>query len=122
MRLCTYSRSGQPHAARLGALVNEQMLDLADLAARSPGTPLPDTMRGLLALGAPGLARVRALIAAALPADGQSLSGVRFLPPVPDAEKFLCVGKNYRTHLEELKRTDLIKEIPEEPQIGRAHV
>ena len=25
MRLCTYSPSGQPHAARLGALVNEQM-------------------------------------------------------------------------------------------------
>ena len=31
---------------------------------------------------------------------------------VPDAEKFLCVGKNYRPHLEELQRTDLIKEMP----------
>jgi 5-carboxymethyl-2-hydroxymuconate isomerase/acylpyruvate hydrolase len=34
---------------------------------------------------------------------------------IPDSAKFLCVGKNYRTHLEELKRTDLIKEIPQEP-------
>lgn len=122
MRLCTYTRSSQSHAARLGALVKhpvdqrEHMLDLADLASRQPGEPaLPDTMRGLLALGDAGLARLRRLIAAALPADAQPLEGVRFLPPVPDAEKFLCVGKNYRTHLEELKRTDLIKEIPEEP-------
>jgi 2-keto-4-pentenoate hydratase/2-oxohepta-3-ene-1,7-dioic acid hydratase in catechol pathway len=42
-------------------------------------------------------------------------SEVSFLPPVPDPEKFLCVGKNYRDHLEELKRTDLIKELPNEP-------
>jgi 5-carboxymethyl-2-hydroxymuconate isomerase/acylpyruvate hydrolase len=37
------------------------------------------------------------------------------LPPITDADKFLCVGKNYRAHLEELKRTNLIKEMPEEP-------
>ena len=40
---------------------------------------------------------------------------IRFLPPIPDADKFLCVGKNYRSHLEELKRTDLITEMPQEP-------
>jgi hypothetical protein len=39
---------------------------------------------------------------------------VRFLPPVPDPDKFLCVGKNYRAHLEELKKNDLIKEMPGE--------
>ena len=33
---------------------------------------------------------------------------------MPDADKFLCVGKNYRAHLEELKKHDLIKEMPEE--------
>ena len=37
------------------------------------------------------------------------------LPPVPDAEKFLCVGKNYRTHLEELRGNDLLAETPQEP-------
>jgi len=42
-------------------------------------------------------------------------SSITYLPPIMDAEKFLCVGKNYRTHLEELKRTNLIKEIPQEP-------
>jgi 5-carboxymethyl-2-hydroxymuconate isomerase/acylpyruvate hydrolase len=44
-----------------------------------------------------------------------SASSISYLPPITDAEKFLCVGKNYRTHLEELKRTNLIKEIPQEP-------
>ncbi|MGD9946602.1 MAG: fumarylacetoacetate hydrolase family protein, partial [Burkholderiaceae bacterium] len=46
---------------------------------------------------------------------GRPLSEIQFRPPVPDASKFLCVGKNYRSHLEELKRTDLIREIPQEP-------
>ena len=36
-------------------------------------------------------------------------------PPVPDADKFLCVGKNYRQHLDELVKNDLLKEIPKEP-------
>lgn len=42
-------------------------------------------------------------------------TSVAFHPPIPDPEKFLCVGKNYRAHLDELVRTDLIREIPEEP-------
>jgi 2-keto-4-pentenoate hydratase/2-oxohepta-3-ene-1,7-dioic acid hydratase in catechol pathway len=39
---------------------------------------------------------------------------IRFLPPIPDSDKLLCVGKNYSSHLEELKRNDLIKEMPQE--------
>ena len=79
-------------------------------------------MKGLLALGEAGLARARAVLeyagknAAKL--DKATLApdaDVHYLPPVPDADKFLCVGKNYRTHLEELKRNDLIKEMPGEP-------
>jgi len=40
---------------------------------------------------------------------------IRYLPPIPDADKFLCAGKNYRTHLEELKRNELLTETPQEP-------
>lgn len=40
---------------------------------------------------------------------------VRIHAPISDPEKFLCVGKNYRAHLDELVRTDLIREIPNEP-------
>jgi 5-carboxymethyl-2-hydroxymuconate isomerase/acylpyruvate hydrolase len=40
---------------------------------------------------------------------------IRHHPPVPDAEKFLCVGKNYKTHLAELRANDLLTETPQEP-------
>lgn len=40
---------------------------------------------------------------------------VQFHPPVPDPVKFICVGKNYAAHLDELTRTELIKEMPDEP-------
>jgi 2-keto-4-pentenoate hydratase/2-oxohepta-3-ene-1,7-dioic acid hydratase in catechol pathway len=73
---------------------------VVELAARS--------MKELLARGRPGL-EVKS------PRTSHPLAGVAFLPPIPDPEKFLCVGKNYRTHLEELQRTDLIKELPTEP-------
>jgi 2-keto-4-pentenoate hydratase/2-oxohepta-3-ene-1,7-dioic acid hydratase in catechol pathway len=79
-------------------------------------------MKGLLALGTAGLDQVRRLLdfaaarGSALPAGVvHDAAAIRYLPPIPDAGKFLCVGKNYRTHLEELKRNDLIKEMPGEP-------
>ena len=103
-------------------MLEGRIVDLAAAADLLDETPLPRTMKELLALGAPGLARVSELLDRVqsrlghLP--GNALldeSQIRFLPPIPDAEKFLCVGKNYRTHLEELKRNDLIREMPGEP-------
>lgn len=43
------------------------------------------------------------------------VSEARFHPPVPDPGKFLCVGKNYGAHLDELQNNDLLKERPQEP-------
>ena len=40
---------------------------------------------------------------------------MRLLPPIPDARLFFCVGKNNKSHLDELVRNNLIKEIPKEP-------
>ena len=40
---------------------------------------------------------------------------IRIHAPISDPSKFLCVGKNYREHLDELARSDLIKELPDEP-------
>ncbi len=118
MRLATFSLRSQPGTPRVGALVGQQMLDLATLASRNGRNDFPASMKVRLAEGADGLERVRQLLAS--PDAGASdvvhpIDEVHFLPPVPDANKFLCVGKNYRTHLEELKRTDLIKELPNEP-------
>lgn len=124
MRLLTFATHAQPAAPLLGAMLDERIVDLA--AARKLLAPrsrsLPQTMRALLALGPVGMKRVASLLEA-VKARGSDLpegivrngSEIRYLPPISDAEKFLCVGKNYRTHLEELRRNDLIKEMPGEP-------
>jgi 2-keto-4-pentenoate hydratase/2-oxohepta-3-ene-1,7-dioic acid hydratase in catechol pathway len=102
MRIGTFvSKGSRP---RVGLLLDDRVLDLGETS-----------MKEFLARGEPGLERARK---AARKPDRKKLhplSSIRLLPPVPDAEKFLCVGKNYRSHLEELKRTDLIKEMPQEP-------
>jgi 5-carboxymethyl-2-hydroxymuconate isomerase/acylpyruvate hydrolase len=112
---------------RLGALVEGAVVDLAALddawRRELPGAErLPATLRGLLSAGEAGLARARALLAYAAHQEQRlhsqwtfKQSEIRFHPPVGDAEKFLCVGKNYRQHLEELRRNDLILETPQEP-------
>jgi 2-keto-4-pentenoate hydratase/2-oxohepta-3-ene-1,7-dioic acid hydratase in catechol pathway len=106
---------------RVGALCNGRMLDVA-AGLQAEGDKLDaSSMKALLRAGQPGLDTVRRLVERAASDAGRhagslvELEQVRFLPPVPDADKFLCVGKNYRAHLEELRRTDLIKEMPQEP-------
>jgi 2-keto-4-pentenoate hydratase/2-oxohepta-3-ene-1,7-dioic acid hydratase in catechol pathway len=127
VRLLTFSPKGSDGVLRLGALVNDDIVDLAALDGvwrqGYPGSePLPMTMRSLLAAGEAGLVRVRTLLDYAerlqhsFPKEWiYKPSAVRFFPPVTDAEKFLCVGKNYRQHLEELRRNDLLIETPQEP-------
>lgn len=115
MRLATFTLKSDPQHARIGALSNGKMLDLVHCAELSGSRPLPGSMRALLATGRDGLDTVAGLLGHPEAGALHALEGVTFLPPIPDAEKFLCVGKNYRSHLEELRRTDLIKEKPEEP-------
>ena len=109
MRLATFALKTNPHYPRLGVLCGTKMLDLAQCALPS------QTMRQLLSLGQRGLDDVKRLLGRPPAGTLRNRSDILFLPPVPDADKFLCVGKNYRAHLEELKRTDLIREMPGEP-------
>jgi 5-carboxymethyl-2-hydroxymuconate isomerase/acylpyruvate hydrolase len=120
MRLLTFRLRGA-EAPRIGARVSRQVLDLAAAAGVAGEAPPPSRMRDLLAAGKPAMKQVRKLFEQAQ-ADRKGFGAalldereIRFLPPIPDADKFLCVGKNYRTHLEELKRNDLITEMPQEP-------
>jgi len=124
MRLATYTLLSDPKTMRIGAQLDGKMLDLvAGERAMGDGRQImPASMKGLLALGDAGLARARAVLEYAgkntAKLDNKTLApdaDVHYLPPIPDADKFLCVGKNYRTHLEELRRNDLIKEMPGEP-------
>lgn len=120
MRLLTFNLV-EDTAPRLGLRVGDRVLDI-EAAARIAGTgSIPASMKALLAAGTDAMAQVRRLGAAAgedaarFAAAWRVLASIRHLPPVPDADKFLCVGKNYRQHLEELQRTNLIREIPQEP-------
>jgi 2-keto-4-pentenoate hydratase/2-oxohepta-3-ene-1,7-dioic acid hydratase in catechol pathway len=91
MRLLTYEARGQ---VTYGAVSGNGVVDLG---ARL-GTQFA-TLRDLIAADSLG----RAAELAAKTAPDVALSAIRFLPPVPNAEKFLCVGVNYGNRNAEYK-------------------
>jgi len=98
-----YTKGGEP---RVGVATADGLLDLTEALGVT-------SVKSLLANGLAGLGRVKDAIQ-----QKQKLvpeSDVILLPPIPDPNMFFCVGKNYRDHLEELVRTNLITEIPDEP-------
>ncbi|WP_157787520.1 fumarylacetoacetate hydrolase family protein [Pusillimonas noertemannii] len=101
MKLATFSLPTSPDSRMVGVL--------RDGFLHRVNAP---SMKALLAEGPDRLAD---LTGPAGSEPGYRPEEVIFHPPVPDPGKFLCVGKNYRAHLEELKRTSLIKEMPDEP-------
>ena len=119
MRLLTFTHNNSEPL--IGVRTQEKILNLKEGAKIAGEVGIPSSIKILLASGPEGMARVRNLISKALNDATQFRSAwldktsISYLPPIVDADKFLCVGKNYRKHLEELQRTDLIKEIPQEP-------
>ncbi len=100
MKLVTYDAGRGPRA---GVLVAEgRVVDAWDALGGGCGT-----MRGLLRAD-----RFAELAAAVANADGEALAGGALLPPVPDPEKIICIGLNYRAHAEETKQ-----EIPATPTV-----
>lgn len=121
MKLLTFSSLDPAAAPRLGAWLDGDVIDIAALHARAglPGAA-PASLKALIEAGPGALDGVRRALATAgdhAPGGGvrHRRDDVRVLPPVPDCGKFFCVGKNNKTHLEELKANQLIKEIPQEP-------
>src|SRR5918992_761844 len=98
MRLVTYIADG---TQRAGVLVGERVVDTAH-AARGAGLGSSDAqgsrVRDLLSAPPETLAK---LAAAAEEADGVDVESVELGPPVPDPEKILCIGLNYREHAQE---------------------
>ena len=121
MKLLTFSPREPGASPRVGAWLDRDIVDLEAAQRRTGSTGgFPSSLKSLLAAGPSGLELARRAIAAAANAragDGTRYArdAVRLLPPVPDARLFFCVGKNNKSHLEELKRNQLIKEIPKEP-------
>ena len=91
MRLVTYDNGT---GAEAGVLVEEQVVPVSalDAPARSVrGLLEPLDAAGLLALGERAAASDERL----------ALESVRLLAPVPDPEKIICLGLNYRDHAAE---------------------
>lgn len=95
---------------RVGAWHEGRLIDLNAAAALLPDGlgVLAPSMKALLAMGDPGLAQARHILAAVDREDAVGLAGVAFglsevtlLPPVPDPQKILAIGLNYRDHCEE---------------------
>ncbi|MXY05176.1 MAG: hypothetical protein F4Y55_04890, partial [Gammaproteobacteria bacterium] len=82
MRMLTYCRQGE---VRFGAAVGSAVVDL------SGRMPRFTSLKSLLAADA--LAEAQDIVNGA-DADCP-LSGIRWLPPVPDAGKIICIGVNY---------------------------
>jgi 2-keto-4-pentenoate hydratase/2-oxohepta-3-ene-1,7-dioic acid hydratase in catechol pathway len=112
MHLVTLQNVGRAHA---GVLIDAEVLDLGACAAAIPFTRLiPGSVRGILEGGAEALMLVQR--ARDRVADGAALADLlreigalvvqdnaRFLAPVPDPHLILSCGRNYRSHLSEMK-------------------
>ncbi len=100
MRLLTFAGELGPQA---GVLRGEEIVPVASLDAPA------SSVRGLLeALDADGLSELAAR--AAQSAAATPLAKASLLAPVPDPEKIICLGLNYRDHAEETGQ-----EIPTSP-------
>ena len=91
MRLLTFDDGSGPQA---GILVGEDVVPVSALDAPA------SSVKGLLeALDANALAELGERAKSA--PQRIALSGLRLLAPVPDPEKIICLGLNYRDHAEE---------------------
>lgn len=121
MKLVTF-RLESDATLRIGAWVDGDIVDVeAALRAVDPRhAGFRGSLKSLLAAGPTGLAVAKRGIDAATSATAGARTrwprdAVRLLPPILDPHLFFCVGKNNKSHLEELVRNQLIKEIPKEP-------
>ncbi len=97
MKLLSFSKNGK---ASFGALVGDGVIDLAKRTKYA-------SLRETLAADA-----LKEVASAATGAADYKLADVTLLTPVPDAEKIICIGINYRAHCIEVGRA-----FPEQPSV-----
>ena len=121
MRLVTF-RPSIDAAARLGVVLNGDVIDVQALAA-ARGQAMPDSMLGLIDLGTSGLAALNKLLEACegvWPAGtAVPQANVQLLAPIPRPRKNIFgIGLNYVEHVAESSRTlDTAKDLPKQPVI-----
>jgi len=92
MKLATLQTDAGPRAA---ALIGSEYVDL-----HGTDTALPASVRQLLE-GGPALLQAAASASKSPKAVKHSAERVRLLAPVPDPQKIICLGLNYRDHAAE---------------------
>jgi acylpyruvate hydrolase len=93
MRLAAFEQAG---TARLGLVEDDSIIDLAEAAP-----DLPRDLVGLIRAGAPAFAAAAQAARTARPAARHALVGLRFLPPIPNPGKIICLGLTYVDHAKE---------------------
>jgi len=121
MKFVTFRLEAEP-SPRIGAWVDGGIVDVeAALRSADPAhAGFRGSLRSLIATGPGALAAAKRAVETATSARSgarirRRREEVRLLPPILDPHLFFCVGKNNKSHLEELVRNQLIKEIPKEP-------
>ncbi len=121
MRLVTF-RSDVTASARLGAIVNDLVVDLFEFGL-AIGQPLPDNMLDFIDMGPAAVTATHHLLndyADELPLGvALPVSNVKLLAPIPRPRKNIFgIGLNYVEHVAESSRTlDTSKDLPKEPVI-----
>jgi 2-keto-4-pentenoate hydratase/2-oxohepta-3-ene-1,7-dioic acid hydratase in catechol pathway len=116
MRLATFVDPQVSREGRFGIVRGEDIVDVVAAANALQRAVPATTVKIALTSGAQTIAALADLAAAAERAKLQRpLSGIRFLPPIPDPSKFFCVGKNNKRHREELAANKMLTEVPNEP-------
>ncbi|WP_371056204.1 fumarylacetoacetate hydrolase family protein [Rhodosalinus sp. K401] len=121
MKLITFRRH-PADAGRLGALLSDQVVDLA-LLGDATGEPLPDAMLDFIDLGPQAVAQTAALlddIGDDMPLGAaQPLANVTVMAPIPRTRKNIFgIGLNYAEHIAESARgLDTAADMPEKPVI-----
>lgn len=100
MHYCSFTVDDR---AGFGLVDDREVIDLS----QAPGLGGTDSLREAIATYGPA-----GLAAAAVSCPRRALAGVRLLPPVPDAERIICVGLNYRDHA-----TEASIPIPKQPSL-----
>ena len=116
MRLATFIDPQRGNDARFGIISGTNIVDVVAASDRLHRAVPATSVKIALTSGPHTLAALEELVAASEAAKlYRPVSGVKFLPPIPDPSKFFCVGKNNRKHREELAANKMLTEIPNEP-------
>lgn len=97
MKLASFTAGG---SASYGVVEGATLADLGAIAGA------PADLMALIALGQPGLDWARTTAASAPRRD---LASVRLLAPIPAPRKYLGLGGNYPSHLEEARKVNLVR-------------